>query len=60
VCVSVEGGLVDVEATDLNDCFYRRPVTTESKDRLQKTWKHIMEKSNRSLPDKPSVIEHDA
>lgn len=51
---------MNAEATDLNDCFYRRPVTTESKDRLQKTWKHIMEKSNRSLPDKPSVIEHDA
>jgi len=40
--------------------FRPGPITTESKDRLQKTWKQIMEKSNRSLPDKPSVIEHDA
>jgi hypothetical protein len=29
------------------------------RSRLQKTWQHIMEKSNKGLKDKLSVIEHE-
>ena len=39
--------------------FRTGPLTSESRNRLQKTWQHIMEKSNKNIKDQLPVIEHD-